>query len=60
MVPEGEHIKDYLKSWSKFDVNNPPGHSDQLVYDGRTYKIAQVDKRTVLGGYKKFVFREAD
>lgn len=60
MLPDGEHVRNYQKTWSTaaFDTRQGGIDSDRLVVAGKTYEIVQVEDRTVLGAYRKAYLRE--
>ena len=61
MLPDGEHTRNYVVSW--IDVTNVKtreydSDSDRIVIGAKIYKIFQVDDRTILGNYYRFILRE--
>ena len=60
MLEDGEHVRDYLKTWTTDPVATRRGvkEADTLAFNGRTYKVMQVDNRDTLGEYQRLVIRE--
>jgi hypothetical protein len=62
LLPDGEHVRDYLKSWSEVKVNPRDGDTDadRIEWDGDTYKVMQADNRATLGGFYAFEMRRLE
>lgn len=62
IIEDGEHVRDYLVSWSKTRVMTREGgeDADRIVFDGDTYKVMQVNDRSILGRFYRFVMRRLD
>ena len=62
MLSDGERRGDYLESWSTTKVYPREGtrESDQIVWDGTTYKVTQTDNRTPLGNFYKFEMKRLE
>lgn len=62
MTDAGEHVRDYLVSWSKTKVSTRDGgvNSDRITFGGDNYKVVQVDNRSILGRFYRFVMRRLD
>jgi hypothetical protein len=62
MIEDGEHVRDYRVTWteSRIFVREGNTDSDAINYDGKSYKVMQVDDRNVLGNYYRIVMREID
>jgi hypothetical protein len=62
LVEDGEHVRDYLVSWSETKVFTREGNrnADLVVWDGSIYKVMQTDDRTELGPYYRFVMHKQD
>jgi hypothetical protein len=60
MLPDGEHVRNYLKTWTEADVETREGEldSDKLDIFGTVYKVVQVENREPLGQYRKVFIRE--
>ena len=60
MLPDGEHVRNYLKTWTDADVETREGalDSDKLNIFGTVYKVVQVENREPLGNYRKVFIRE--
>jgi hypothetical protein len=61
-LPDGEHVRDYLKSWSETRVEPRDGgdDADRISYQGDTYKVMQSDDRATLGGFYAFQMRRLE
>jgi hypothetical protein len=61
-LEDGEHVRDYLVSWSKTRVYPREGgeDADRIVFDGDTYKVVQTDNRSVLGKFYRFMMRRLE
>lgn len=60
-LPDGEHVADYVRTWTeKLAVSTRGGLSDSdlIAWDGKTYKVAQVDDREVLGGFVRVLMKK--
>jgi hypothetical protein len=62
LLPDGEHVRDYLKSWSETRVFTREGDrdADRIEFDGDTYKVMQNDDRSLDGVFYGFVMRRTD
>lgn len=62
LLPDGEHVRDYLKSWSETRVFTREGNedADRIEFDGDTYKVMQNDDRSLDGVFYGFVMRRID
>jgi hypothetical protein len=62
MLQDGEHVRDYRVTWSETRAFVREGNedSDTITYDGKNYKVVQVNDRNVLGGFYRIVMREID
>jgi len=58
-LPDGEHVRDYLRSWSSVKVYPREGaeDADRIVFDGDRYKVVQADNRSILGRFYAFEMR---
>ena len=59
-LEDGEHVKDFVKTWTKrLDVFTRDGNNDadRILWNGRTYKVTQVDDRHELGVYIKLTLK---
>lgn len=61
-LEDGEHVRDYLKSWSKTKVYPREGgeDADRVLFDGDRYKVVQADNRSALGRFYAFVMRRLE
>ena len=59
VADDGEHIQDYLKSWTESDVftREELKDSDRLVWNGVNYKVVHVEQRK-LGKYRRFFMKK--
>lgn len=62
MLPDGEKLSDYLKTYTEVKVMPRLGNvdSDKIIYDSRNYKVVQVDNRSELGNFYKVIMRKLD
>jgi hypothetical protein len=62
MLQDGEHIRDYLTTWTKTRVMTREGgeDADRILFDGDTYKVMQVDDRSLLGRFYRVVMRRVE
>jgi hypothetical protein len=62
LVEDGEHVRDYLRSWSETRVYTREGgeDADRIEFDGDTYKVTQNDDRSLDGVFYGFVMRRLD
>ena len=60
MLPDGEHVRNYLKTWTEEDVETRLAElgADKLSILGSAYKVVQVSNREPLGDYRKVFIRE--
>ena len=65
MLPPGEQVRNYVKTWITSEVHlwsdtygptleNP----DLLIVNSRSYKIVQINNRSILGNFYRAVMRE--
>jgi hypothetical protein len=61
-LEDGEHVRDYLVSWSKTKVYPREGgeDADRILFNSDTYKVVQADNRSVLGKFYRFVMRRLE
>jgi hypothetical protein len=61
-LPDGEHIRDYLKSWSESKVRPREAgrDADRIVWNSDTYKVMQADNRATVGGFYAFEMRRLE
>jgi hypothetical protein len=62
MLSDGEHVRNYRKTWTetRVFVRETDEDSDVITYDGKDYKVVQVDNRSVLGNFYRVMMRELD
>ena len=62
MLPDGEHVRDFLKAWHEEKVFPREGtkDADRLEYDGDRYQVFQADDRSTLGRFYAFVMRRLE
>jgi hypothetical protein len=60
MFSDGEHVRDYLKTWTQTRVFVREGNedNDKIQWNGKDYKVVQVNDRSVLGPFYRVVMRE--
>lgn len=59
MLDDGEHVSDYLKSWTADErilTRDRNRDADMIGYDSEVYKVTQVSKRP-LGAFRKFIMK---
>jgi len=61
-LTDGEHVRDFLKSWYEGKVYPREGgdDADRILFDGDTYKVVQTDNRSILGKFYAFVMRRLE
>lgn len=59
-LPEGEFRRNWRKTWLSGSIKMRDGEqdSDVLIYQGRWYKVFQVDDRRQLGNYQRAMIYE--
>lgn len=59
MLEDGEHVKDYLVTWSQTAVSPRQGdqEGDLIEFKGRSYEVMQVDDRSILSPHYRIVMR---
>lgn len=60
-LADGEHISNYVRSWSADPlVTTRDGlkDADLITWDGKSYKVTQVDNRRTLGNYVRFIMKQ--
>jgi hypothetical protein len=62
LIPDGEHIRDYVRSWSESKVFPREGSrdADRIIWKGDTYKVMQADDRETVGGFYAFEMRRLE
>ena len=62
MLEDGEHLRDYLKTYSETRVfpREENRDADVIQYGGRNYKVMQTDDRATLGNFYRFIMRWTD
>jgi len=58
-LPQGERVKDFLKTWSVTELQTRDGgeDSDRLTLGGKVYKVVSVEDRDLEGGYHKVIIK---
>lgn len=61
-LEDGEHVRDYLKTYTteKVMVREKEENADVIFWQGKAYKVYQVDNRAPLGNYYKIIMRKED
>ena len=61
-LPDGEHVRDYVRSWSETQVESRDGgdDADRIDWKGDIYKVMQSDDRATLGGFYAFQMRRLE
>lgn len=61
LLPDGEHVRDYLRSWSSVKVypRERDEDADRIAWRGNIYKVMQCDDRRILGKFYAFEMRKA-
>ena len=61
-LPDGEHVRDYVKTYTKQKVypREFGENADVLFARGKFYKTYQVDDRAVLGKFYKIIMRKQE
>jgi hypothetical protein len=61
-LPDGEHVRDYVKTYTKQKVypREEEENADVLFARGKFYKAYQVDDRAVLGKFYKIIMRKQE
>lgn len=61
-LPDGEHVRDYVKTYTKQKVypREDEENADVIFARGKFYKTYQVDDRAVLGKFYRIIMREQE
>lgn len=61
-LPDGEHVRDYLKTYTTQKVmsREDSEDADTIFWKGNFYKAYQVDDRVPLGNYHKIIMRRQE
>ena len=59
MLEDGEHVRDFLKTWTATEIRTREGNqdADELRINGKVYKVFQVSDRSTLGDYYRAIIR---